>query len=74
MSREERELNRHNRIRPSPPGPSRMQNKTIMDLKAELSPIGILNDRRNYRLKELQDLATNNNIETKKVRTREKKG
>ena len=74
MSPAEKELNRHDRILPSAPGPSRMQNKTISELKAELGPFGILNDRRSYRLKELQELAQNNNIETKKVRTKEKKG
>jgi hypothetical protein len=51
-----------------------MQNKTISKLEAELGPIGILSDRRNYRLTELQELAENNNIETKMVRLREMKG
>jgi hypothetical protein len=74
MSEAEREVNRHDQILPSPPGASRMQNKTISKLKAELGPIGILSDRRNYRLTELQELAENNNIETKMVRLREKKG
>ena len=74
MSEAEQEVNCHNRILPSPPGASRMRNKTISELKAELGPIGILSDRRNYRLTELQELAKNNNIETKMVRSREKKG
>jgi hypothetical protein len=67
-------LNRHDQILPSPPGASRMQNKAISKLIAELGPIGILSDRRTYRLTELQELARTNNIETKLVRTREKKG
>jgi hypothetical protein len=74
MSEAERVLNRHDRILPSPPGASRMRNKTISELKAELGPIGIMSDRRTYRLTELQELARNNNIETKFVRTRENKG
>ena len=63
MSQAEKELNRHDRTLPSPPGASRMRNKTISELKAELGPIGILNDRRNYRLTELQELARINKIE-----------
>jgi hypothetical protein len=74
MSPDERELNRHDRILPLPPGPPRMQNKTIAELKSELAPLGVLNDRRNYRLKELQELAEKKNIETTKVRVTEKKG
>ena len=74
MDHAERELNRHDRILPSPPGPSRMRNKTISELKAELAPFDILNDRRNYRLVELQEHARNKGIETRVVRTREKKG
>jgi hypothetical protein len=74
MSPTERELNRHNRIFPYPPGCSPLQNNSISELKAELGPIGILNDHRNYRLKELHKLAQINNIETKTVRIREKKG
>jgi hypothetical protein len=74
MSPDQRELNRHDRILPLPPGPPRMQNKTISELKAELAPLGVLNDRRNYRLKELQDIAEQKNVETKKVRVTEKKG
>ena len=74
LSEAERVLNRHDQILPSPPGASRMQNKAISKLIAELGPIGILSDRRTYRLTELQELARTNNIETKLVRTREKKG
>ena len=74
MTEAEREVNRHDRILPSPPGASLMQNKAISELKAELGPIGILRDRDNYQLTELQELAKNNNIETKMVRSREKKG
>jgi hypothetical protein len=74
MDQEERELNRHDRILPSPPGPARMRNKTISELKAELTPFGILNDRRNYRLVELQEHARNKGIETRVVRIRENKG
>ena len=51
-----------------------MRNKTISELKAELAPFDILNDRRNYRLVELQEHARNKGIETRVVRTREKKG
>ena len=74
MSPDQRELNRHDRILPLPPGPPRMQNKTIAELKSELAPLGVLNDRRNYRLKELQEIAEQKNVETKKVRVTEKKG
>ena len=74
MDQAEREHNRHDRILPSPPGPTRMRNKTISELKAELAPFNILNDRRSYRLVELQELARNKEIETRVVRTREKKG
>ncbi len=73
MSEAETEVNRHDRILPSPPGASWMRNKTIRELKAELGSIGILSDCRNYCLTELQELAENNNIETKMVRLREKK-
>jgi hypothetical protein len=51
-----------------------MQNKTIAELKSELAPLGVLNDRRNYRLKELQEIAGQKSVETKKVRVTEKKG
>jgi hypothetical protein len=34
-------------------------------LKAELAPFDILNDRRNYRLVELQEHARNKGIETR---------
>ncbi|KAI2497596.1 hypothetical protein MHU86_16902 [Fragilaria crotonensis] len=50
------------------------RNKTISELKAELGPLNILNDRRQYRLLELQELARTNNIEVKTNTTREKKG
>jgi hypothetical protein len=73
MTEAERKVDCHDRILPSPPGASRMQNKTITELKAERGPTGILSDRRNYCLTELQELAKNNNIETKMVRSREKK-
>ena len=74
MTVEERELNRHDRLLPPLPGNPRTRNKTIAELKAELQPLNILNERRSYRLTELQELAQTNNIETKIVRTREKKG
>ncbi|KAI2505382.1 hypothetical protein MHU86_9088 [Fragilaria crotonensis] len=74
MEHAERELNRHDRILPSAPGPSRMQSKTISELKAELAPFDVLNDRQNYRLVELQEHARNKGIETKVLRIREKKG
>jgi hypothetical protein len=53
MTEAEREVNRHDRILSSPPGHSRMQNKTRSELKAELGPLGILSDRRNFCLTEL---------------------
>ncbi|KAI2492116.1 hypothetical protein MHU86_22452 [Fragilaria crotonensis] len=74
MTTEERELNRHDRILPPLPGNPRTRNKTIAELKAELAPLNILNERRQYRLVELQELARTNNIDPKTMRTREKKG
>ena len=74
LSAEERELNRHNRILPPPPGTPRTRNKTIAELKAELTPLSILNDRRQYRLAELQEIARSNNVDPRIERTREKKG
>jgi hypothetical protein len=74
MDHAERVLNCHDQILSSPPGPSRMQNKTISELKAELAPFDILKDRRKYRLVELQEHARNKGIETRVVKTREKKG
>jgi hypothetical protein len=75
MTEAEREINRHDRILPSPPGndpPTR--NKTIAELRNELAPLKILNEQRQYRLAELRDFARSNNIELKKLKTREKKG
>ena len=74
MSPQERELNRHNRILAPTPGIPRTRNKTIAELKAELAPLNILNDRRQYRLAELQEIARNNNLDPKTERTRERKG
>ena len=74
MTVEERELNRHDRLLPPLPGNPRTQNKTIAELKTELAPFNLLNDRRQYRLTELQELAKANNIDHKVLRTREKKG
>ncbi|KAI2498015.1 hypothetical protein MHU86_16452 [Fragilaria crotonensis] len=74
MTNEEREANRHDRILPPPPGAPRTRNKTIAELKTDLAVLSVLNDRRQYRLSELQELATTNNIDTKIIRTREKKG
>ena len=51
MTVEERELNRHDRLLPPLSGdPTRTRNKTITELKAELQPLSILNERRSYRL------------------------
>ena len=50
----EEEVNRNNRVLPPPPGIPRMRNKTIAELKSELAPLDILNDRCQYRLSELQ--------------------
>ncbi|KAI2509704.1 hypothetical protein MHU86_4686 [Fragilaria crotonensis] len=74
MTENEREINRHDRILPPLPGNPRKRNKTISELKAELGPLNILNDRRQYRLLELQELARTNNIDVKTNTTREKKG
>jgi hypothetical protein len=74
MLPEDRELNRHDRILPPPPGNPRTRNKTIAELKTELAPLNILNNRRKYRLTELQEIAKNNDIDLKTERTREKKG
>jgi hypothetical protein len=74
MSTEEKELNRHDRILPPTTGNPKMRNKTIAELKLELAPFAILDSRRQYRLKELQQLATEKNIETQVVQIREKKG
>lgn len=73
MSPEEKELNRHDRILPPTTGNPKMRNKTIAELKLELAPFAILDSRRQYRLKELQQLATDKNIETQVVQIREKK-
>jgi hypothetical protein len=43
MDHAEIELNHHDQILPSPSGLSRMQHKTISELKAELAPYDILN-------------------------------
>jgi hypothetical protein len=75
MSEAERQLNRHDRILPTPPGDPKKKNKTISELKAELTPLNVMNPTRNkYKLTELQELAIANNIDTKKEITREKKG
>ena len=75
MSKEERELNRHDRILPPPPGVPKKKNKTISELKADLTPLNVLNAaRKQYKLTELQELASANNIDIKKEVTREKKG
>ena len=52
ISPAEKELNRHDQILPSAPGPSGMQNKSKSELKAELGPFGILNNCQRYRRKE----------------------
>ena len=65
MTHEERESNRHDRILPAPPGNPPIRNKTIAELKLELAPLTILSERQNYRLAELQEIARNNNIDTK---------
>jgi hypothetical protein len=69
MATEERELNRHDRILPPLPGNPRTRNKTIAERKAELVPLYILNDRHQYWLMELQELARSKNIDTKTIRT-----
>ena len=74
MTNDDRELNRHDRLLPSLPGNQRTRNKTISELKVELGPLNILNDRRQYRLVELQELARANSVDVKTIRTREKKG
>jgi hypothetical protein len=74
MTEEERELNRHDRILPPRPGNPPTRNKTIAELKVELGPLNVLSERRQYRLAELQDIATNNNIDPKIEKTRDKKG
>ncbi len=48
MNVQERELNRHDRILPPLPGNPRTRNKTISELKAELGPLNVLNERRQY--------------------------
>jgi hypothetical protein len=74
MTEEERELNRHDRVLAAPPGNPPKRNKTIVELKLELRPLTVLNDRRNYRLAELQEIARSHNIDTKIEKTRVKKG
>ena len=51
-----------------------MRNKTIAELKAELGPLDVLNDRRQYRLAKLQQIARDKNLETRVERSRERKG
>jgi hypothetical protein len=43
-------------------------------LRNELAPLKILSEQRQYRLAELRDFARSNNIDLKKLKTREKKG
>jgi hypothetical protein len=45
MTEEERELNRHDRVLAAPPGNPPKRNKTIVELKLELRPLTVLNDR-----------------------------
>ena len=72
MDKTESELNRHDRVLPYPPGPARMQHKTISELKAEFAPFNILNDRQSYCLVELQELTRNKGIETRVVKNKRK--
>jgi hypothetical protein len=51
-----------------------MRNKTVAKLKAELGPLGVLNDRCQYRLAELQQIASDKNLDVRVERTRERKG
>ena len=51
------------------------RNKTIQELKIDLAALNVvLSERRQYRLAELQQIATNHNIDTKIQKTRVKKG
>ena len=75
MTEQERELNRHDRIRPPATGNPRKRNKTNAELKAELGPLNVLNDNRwQYRLKELQDMARAKDVDITTNVTRERKG
>ena len=74
MSPEERELNRHDRLLPAPPGARNLRNKTIAELKSELRQFDVLSERRQYRLTELQQIARDKNIDLRVERTRDKKG
>ena len=74
MTPQEQELNRHDRILPPKAGNPKKRNKTISELKVDLAPFEILNSRRQYRLKELQVLATERNLNTQIERIRERKG
>ena len=75
MTEQERELNRHDRVLPPPTGGPRKRKKTIAELKAELGPLNVLNDnRRQYRLKELQEMARSKDIDITTNVTQEKKG
>jgi hypothetical protein len=65
MTENEREMNRHDQILLPLPGNPRKRNKTIAELKADLGPFNILNDRRQYCLAELQELARTNNVDVK---------
>jgi hypothetical protein len=73
MTPQEQELNRHDRILPPKAGNPKKRNKTISELKVDLAPFEILNSWRQYRLKELQELATERNLDTQIERIREKK-
>ena len=54
---------------------SSIRNKTIQELKIELVTLNVvLSERRQYHLAELQQIATNHNIDTKIQKTRVKKG
>ena len=76
MSQAERQLNRHHRMLPTPPGEPKKKNKTILERKADLTPLNVMNPtRKKYKLlTKLQELAIANNMDTKKETTREKKG
>ncbi len=74
MTPHQREINRNDRLLPPAPGNPRMRNKTIAELKAELRPLGVLNDRCQYQLAELQQIASDKNLDTRVERTRESKG
>jgi hypothetical protein len=64
MTKEQRQLNHHDRVLSPRRGNLTTRNKTVVELKLVLGPLNILSDRRQYRLAELQEIAKHNKLLT----------